>query len=380
MKIRIIIPFLLMCGIISAQNPSMPYSLSWSELPSLPPVGGQPDAYGVAGPYAGIHNDALIIAGGSNFPEPRWDTSKEFHNAIWVLSKKGKDKYEWINGGILPFKAGYGACISTASGVLCMGGCDNQKVFSDVFLLSFDKTTKKVKYTSLTSLPAPCCNTYAAVIGKTVYIAGGQSGLDLSSAMTNFWRADISGLKNGVVDWELMPAWPGPPRAFNLVAAQKNGKSTCVYVFSGRHIPGKSKVENLQDVYEFNPDKYKQITQGKSTESPWRRMNDVPRCVMAGTAASVGSRFISVFGGADVDVNIPDSLKRIQPLFKKVTFVFDTYSNNWIQTGPSPMNHVTTIAVPWGKMIVIPSGEIKPRTRTPEILSATPTFRGKNRK
>lgn len=32
--------------------------LSWRELPSLP------DALGVAGPFAGVHNDALIVAGG----------------------------------------------------------------------------------------------------------------------------------------------------------------------------------------------------------------------------------------------------------------------------------------------------------------------------
>ena len=375
MKIQIIIPFLLMCGMLCAQNPSMPYSIHWSELPSLPPVGDQTEAIGVAGPYAGVHNDALIIAGGSNFPEPRWETAKEFHNTIWVLLKKGKDTLEWINGGTLPFKTGYGACVSTPSGVLCMGGCDNQKVIREVFLLSFDKTSKKVKYTSLASLPKPCCNTYATIIGSKVYIAGGQSGMDLISAMTNFWRADISGIKKGVVIWEELPAWPGPPRAFNLVAAQKNGKSTCVYVFSGRHIPGTSKVENLQDVYEFNPDKYEQIVRGKAIDSPWRRMEDVPQCVMAGTAAAVGNRYIGVFGGADVDVNISDSLKRVQPLFKKVTFAFDTYSNHWIQTGPSPMNHVTTMAVPWGKKIIIPSGEIKPRTRTPEILSITVTIR-----
>ena len=33
--------------------------LSWTELPRLP------DELGVAGPFAGVHNDALIVAGGA---------------------------------------------------------------------------------------------------------------------------------------------------------------------------------------------------------------------------------------------------------------------------------------------------------------------------
>ena len=36
-------------------------SLSWSELPQFP------NSVGVAGPFVGVHNDALIVAGGANF-------------------------------------------------------------------------------------------------------------------------------------------------------------------------------------------------------------------------------------------------------------------------------------------------------------------------
>ncbi len=376
MKITVVLLYLhLSCMIINAQTPSIPYILSWSELPSLPPVGDQPDAYGVAGPYAGIHNDALIVARGSNFPEPRWETTKVFHNTIWVLVKKGGKKYVWIDGGKLPFSAGYGACVSTPHGVLCMGGYDNLKVYSNVFLLSFDMASERVQYIPLASLPSPCCNMYATLTGNMVYVAGGQSELELRSAMSNFWRADISGIKEGHFIWEKIPAWPGPSRAFNLTAAQKNGEANCIYVISGRCVSDHSKIENLKDIYEFNPKVYKQNLKGKTTTSAWRRMNDASQCVMAGTAATVGNRFIGVFGGADVDVNISDSLKRIQAPFKKVTFAFDTYDNKWYQTGPSPMNHVTTIAVQWGDKIIIPCGEIKPRTRTPAILVTKPIYK-----
>jgi solute:Na+ symporter, SSS family len=380
MKVQITILCLILSSMtIYAQTPDAPYTLSWSELPSLPPVGGQPGAYGVAGPYTGIHNNALIVAGGSNFPEPRWETSKMFHNNIWVLVKKNDNEYKWIEGGHLPFSAAYGACVSTPSGVLCMGGYDNSKVYDDVFLLSYDIASEKIRYTSLPSLPSPCCNMYAALTGNRVYIAGGQSGSGLSTAMSNFWSADISEIKDGHLNWEKLPSWPGPSRAFNLTAAQENGEGTCVYVMSGRRESNDSTVENLKDVYEFNPNNYKIAVNGKTNQPAWRRMTDVPQCVMAGTATAIGNRFIGVLGGADVAVNISDSLKRIQPLFSKVTFAFDTYENKWYPTGPSPMNHVTTTAVTWGNKIIIPCGEIKPRTRTPEILVATPLLKESKR-
>ena len=46
--------------------------LSWKELPSLP------GELGVAGPFAGAHNDALIVAGGANFARPVWKHEKAF--------------------------------------------------------------------------------------------------------------------------------------------------------------------------------------------------------------------------------------------------------------------------------------------------------------
>ncbi|HRE82055.1 MAG TPA: hypothetical protein PLN52_13445, partial [Opitutaceae bacterium] len=46
------------------REPRVP-SLIWDELPALPPAPGQPRQIGVAGPFAGVHNHVLIVAGGS---------------------------------------------------------------------------------------------------------------------------------------------------------------------------------------------------------------------------------------------------------------------------------------------------------------------------
>ena len=98
--------------------------LEWKPLPNLP--GG----LGVAGPFAGIHNDALIIAGGANFPKGvPWrptadgDTSaKVYYDTIHVVTKDGLDYSIAQAKAKLPQVLGYGVSISTTDGVLCIGG------------------------------------------------------------------------------------------------------------------------------------------------------------------------------------------------------------------------------------------------------------------
>jgi len=53
-------------------------SFQWSELPELPPALGQQKQIGLAGSFSGVHNGALIVAGGANFPiRPSWDGGKK---------------------------------------------------------------------------------------------------------------------------------------------------------------------------------------------------------------------------------------------------------------------------------------------------------------
>ena len=42
----------------------------WEQLPNIP------NQLGVAGPITGIHNGALLVAGGANFPKPIWESDK----------------------------------------------------------------------------------------------------------------------------------------------------------------------------------------------------------------------------------------------------------------------------------------------------------------
>ena len=202
--------------------------LGWEELPPLP------NPEGVAGPFVGVHNDALIIAGGANFPDkPRWETDKVWHASIYVLEQNGKS-YEWHEADPLPKSIAYGAAVSTPDGVLCMGGSDGKDTFSEVFLMQWDPSAKTITYTPYPSLPKQCAFTSAALLDGKVYLAGGMSGSELTTAMNNFWMLDLAQKDSPAeFQWQELPAWPGPPRAINITATQHDGFYDGIYVMSG---------------------------------------------------------------------------------------------------------------------------------------------------
>ena len=327
--------------------------LTWREYPSLP------DELGVAGPFAGVHNDALIVAGGANFPRPVWKSSKVWRDRIFVLIKRGNG-FTWLDGGQLPRPTAYGAAVSTPHGVVCIGGNDATNTFRHVMLLKWDPTTSTINMTEYPSLPKPCAFGAAAFVGQTIYLAGGQQDASLRTAMTNFWMLDLSQRQHPKqFVWKKLTPWPGAARALNLTVHQHNGMHDCVYVISGRRQNGSDarSTEFLTDVWEYSVHNKK-----------WRRRADVPRCVMAGVGIADGANRILVLGGADGSLFFrADELKDQHPGFPKQALAYQTDNDSWTQAGPLPQNQVTTIAVRWNTSIVIPSGEVRPRVRSPKV-------------
>ena len=326
--------------------------LVWSELPPIP------NELGVAGPFAGTHNGALIVAGGANFPKPIWETDKVWHDNVFVLTQSSR-KLQWKAAGKLARKMAYGAAVSTADGVVCMGGNDGKSTFDEVFLLRWNAESESISTKQYPSLPEPCAYGAATMLGDVIYLAGGQSDASLDSAMTNFWMLDLTKRNTSEFAWQTLPAWPGAGRAFNLTVGQRNGPDECVYVISGRRQNGDDgkSVSFLTDVWEYTPKKRQ-----------WRRRRDVPRCVMAGTAVARRSNKIFVLGGADGSLFFKtDQLKDNHPGFPNRSLVFDTVDDRWNEAGETPRNHVTTIAFDWNGAIIIPSGEVRPRVRSPKV-------------
>lgn len=81
-----------------------------------------------------------------------------------------------------------------------------------------------------------------------------------------------------------------------------------------------------------------------------------------------------VLGGDDGSLfGKADELKDEHPGFPKEALSYHTITDTWTSAGKIPGNQVTTSAVIFDKQIVIPSGEIRPRVRSPKVWSVTPT-------
>ena len=405
MFLRITTLLTLSAGSLFATNDT----LEWKSLPDLP--GG----FGVAGPFAGTHNDTLIIAGGANFPDgapwrPTADggtSAKVYYDTIHVVTKDGADYSIAEAKAKLPQVLGYGVSISTTDGVLCIGGewrkdgvtHRSAKVFA--VSLADGQVVVDENYP-----PLPDATTAAAgaLVGKTIYIAGGDSG---EGATQNFWSLDLAKRDTDDFKWVELPPWDGPARTHLLASAQNDGGTDCLYIFSGRMKDTQGRWHMLSDTYKYNP------KSGK-----WKRVNNIqtkgdaqPRCVMAGTAASVGTNSLLLFGGANgkrfitleslsaqitaakaagneqVAAALDAEKQKIQDAhdgFSRDILLYNTVTDQWQKfanfkegsrsaTAPGvtklvPIgSHVTTTAVQWGSSIIIPTGESSPGIRTKNI-------------
>lgn len=334
-------------------------NLNWQALPPLP-------APGVAGPFAGLYGGALLVAGGANFPcladETVWNVPKVWHDEVYLLPLSDGTEPAWQTGFRLNRPVACGATVTTRHGVICMGGEDSQSVFKECFLLRW--TGEKLMQIPLPDLPQLCSYSSATVIGDTVYLAGGQSGRGLGSALHNFWALDLSRLETSEDElrWIELPPWPGPQRTLNLTLAQHNGSETCVYVISGRSgEQGDPGCDVLRDVYEFNP-----------RTVQWRRRSDIPEAVYAGAGAAIGSNCLAVLSGVDLaTVLLPPDLREQHPGFPRRVWNYNTETDLWTEAGESPENQIVTPAFQRGEEIFLASGEIAPRRRSRSVWRIT---------
>ena len=95
MKFSLIVTFLLGAFFqIFANNINY---FSFYTLPNLPPNSGYTTQPGLAGPYTGIDDNVLIVAGGANFPDklPWEGGAKVFYDEIFILKKNDASNYIW---------------------------------------------------------------------------------------------------------------------------------------------------------------------------------------------------------------------------------------------------------------------------------------------
>jgi N-acetylneuraminic acid mutarotase len=154
--------------------------------------------------------------------------------------------------------------------------------------------------------------------------------------------------------------WPGPERFVAVAGAF--GES--FYLFSGARLytdaEGKVVREYLKDAYRFTP--------GKG----WRRLPDLPNPTVAAPspAPAMGGHGLLVLGG-DTGAHVHLKPSDAHPGFSRDILLFDVKTEGWRKVGEMPLGSVTNSAVRWNESFVIPSGEIRPRVRTPQVWSVS---------
>lgn len=379
------------CGLVGCSD--CPTALDWGELPPLPAAPGEIKNIGLAGPFAGLHNDALIVAGGANFPTPLLAGGKKvWWDDIFVLRKTEDGKrHRWVAGESfkLPRPLAYGVAVSTDQGVLCIGGGDSSQSYADCFMLSWDGASRKVTRKALPALPVRLAFMAGAKVGSVVYVVGGSSG---RGATKSFFALDLSKQNDpAAFKWQVLVPWPGEARILPAVVAQSNGDNECLYLFSGRNGNGL-----LTDAYRYDP-----------RGVMWTRIADVgtpvqdATCVMAAPSVPCGSEKIWILGGDTGEnfVKLQAAEKHIATLkadpaksaelaaaqvrrkemlrahrgFSRDILAYNTYDDTWTKAGEMPTgSHVTSQALIWDKAIIIVSGEIRPGVRSPKVLRARP--------
>lgn len=323
--------------------------------PTWSPLAPLPDPEGFAYPYAGVHGEALLVAGGANFPGKKpWEGgAKVWYDTVSVLESPGGS---WRVAGKLPRPLGYGVSLSTPEGVLCLGGNDPARHYADAFLLRW--AGGRLETRSLPPLPRPLANSCGVQVGGTVYVAGGIETPTATAALHTFWAFDLASPGNG---WRELEPWPGPGRM--LAIAGTDGRD--FFLFSGTSLAsdaaGKPVRTYLRDAYRW------------SAVTGWSRLPDLPMAAVAAPTPApldAAGRLL-ILGGDDGSRATFAPLDR-HPGFPGLIHAYDPRTRRWSEAGRMPKAHVTTPLVRWGDAWVMPTGEVRPGVRSPAVWALRP--------
>ncbi len=342
-----------------------PEVLQWDgkdeKLPSLP----QP--HGLAGAFVGVSGDALIVAGGTSLTDgpSLAETKPLWHDQVYVLTEPNPNGH-WQGGFNLPQTRAYGVSLTTERGVVCLGGSDGTRHYADVLLLEWaDSQLKTVRLPPMPQAAAFFCG---AVIGQSVYVAGGRSQPDSPQALKTFWRLDLAAEQP---QWEQLAPWPGCARMLAVAAAQ-DGSFFLVGGVALEKTPSSArKSVDLTDCYRYDPQ-----------EAKWQQIADVPRNVSAAPtpAISLGQSHFAIIGGDGRQwFQMAEQTGTKQPAVASDMLLYHTITDTWIRArGPAagsdgrlfPIEMATTTR--WGGRAIIAGGQSGHGVPTSEVWSAEP--------
>ncbi len=309
-----------------------------------------PNTEGYAGAIAGVIDDALIVAGGANFPDRKpWENGiKRWYSDVYRLNEA---QATWEVIGQLPQPLGYSACASDQGSLYVAGGSNETGHFADTFRLSV--ASGKLQVDPLPSLPAATANHASVLVGRKWYVVPGLPDPTAVACTGGFWCLDLDHIDRG---WQTLEPCPGPARMLCGMACIDDS----VYLVGGASLKrgddGKAEREYLKDVWQYQPN------QG------WTRRHDLPtpRAAMP-TPLPCWNNSLLVLSGDD------GSRIGFQPIaehpgFPRDELWYDAANDQWRQlANPLELTLATPPTVLWRGDWWVINGEIRPGVRTPKV-------------
>lgn len=378
-------------GLRAAEGP-----IAWTRLPDLP------DAEGFAGVFAGVAKDeerkVLLVAGGANFPAGRpWEGgAKVYHDGVYAWTLGGGEEWKALDQR-WPVPVAYGMSVTLPERGTCLfiGGKNvdaesgKERALASVWEARFEDGRLRIEERA--PLPIACVDGVGALVDGKVIVAAGATNksddpADGFAAARRLFVLDVTADESGWA-WEEWD-WPEGARGrMHAVAGARNGK---LYLFGGRDIADPERewpdrfegLDWLKDCYELDVPTMR-----------WKQVAELPeaRSAAPSTAVPAGASHLLYLGGVPVQFLREQVAARPElngqghahPGFPASILAYDTITNTWTEAGAmrkevqddhetnaaaSTWAPVTTPVVVWNGQVLMPTGEIKPGVRSPQVL------------
>lgn len=201
----------------------------------------------------------------------------------------------------------------------------------------------------LPPLPKPLADACGALVGDTLYVAGGRDAPDSAGPSDAAYRIDLSA---PAPKWTAIDPCPGGGRML-AVAAGFDGK---FWLAGGADLERGAERRYRKDAYCYDP------------AAGWKRLADLPHPVAAAPSpAPTDATGFSVLGGDDgTQVGVAPDRHRG---FVRTILRYDAKAGKWTAAGELPAARVTVPCVVWDRTWVVPGGEVRPGVRSPEVWS-----------
>ena len=327
------------------------------ELPRIPDAAY---AKGVSAPFCGVAGEALVVAGGANFPDKSLleGGAKRVYADIWAL-----ESGDWAHAGVLPDSTAYGATFAVDGSLILAGGNVCGETTDKVYELTLRDGAAALR--ALPRLPEPMEQCGWTRDGDRLYLVGGVG-------TTGVYACTI-----GSYEWTKLADLPEP--LVQPVAFASGGK---LFVWGGFN-PETLAVSDKGIVILSEPS----VILSESEESEWHPAPPVPDggTFVGAAGATLPDGRLAVVGGVNRAIfaralrNTPEdripylSKEPAEYQFRQAVYAFDPTTETWALLGSAPACALAGpgVAASGATALFVAGGELKPGVRSPKIFTLT---------